>query len=291
MLMPELPTSLPAGRLENWSDFRVRLVWGYEGAINDPYRSNEYLPQPAVCWWMRRGKVTLRFPSRTERYQAGQVVFPCDEEGRQEFSRDSELLSLRFVAEWPTGEALFDRTKTLAVQAARVPEFTRVSQQLVRYVRRHYPGVTVTLQYMSGSPQTYFQMQGLIYRWLIAYTNVMSGLGQAVRTVVRLDDRVREAIHELERRSLNQSLRERELAAQVGLSVSQLNKVFVRELGKTPAEYWHERRIRSARLTLMNSDSSVKSIAYDLGFSSLPHFSAWVSRHLGKSPRQLRRER
>lgn len=270
----------------------MRLVWAYDGPIGEKFQRNEYLAQPAACWWIRRGKVTLRFSStQKETYGAGQLIFPPARDGWQEFSPDTELLSLRFLAEWPTGESLFDRSKTHSMRAADAPEFIRLSQRLVGYVRRHYPGVTVTLPYMTGAPKTYFQMQGLIYRWLVAYGNVMAGLGLTPHTIARLDDRAREAVHELEQRSLNHPLRERELAQRVGLSVSQLNKVFVRELGQTPAEYWHDRRIRSARLALLSSDRSVKSIAYDLGFSSLPHFSAWVTRHLGRSPRLLRKGR
>lgn len=266
----------------------MRILWAYDGPLKAPYRHYDYDPDPTPVWFLRRGKVTLHFGSQKETYAAGQWIFPKREAGRQIFSSDVDLLSLRFVAEWPTGEELFDRSKTRTIAPERVPSFTRMTQRLVRHISTNFPGVTVELQGMSGSPQKYFQMQRLLYGWLIEYMEVMALFRLTPHTIEKLNDHVRQAIHELEARPLNQPLREQELGRQVNLSVSQLNKLFVRSLGKTPAEYWRERRIRSARLALQSSERSVKSIAYDLGFNSLPHFSAWVKKTFGKSPRQFR---
>lgn len=283
------PTSVEP--LGNWFDFRTQLTWIYDGPPGKKYQKNEYLSQPQAAWLIRKGTVTLTLGGTRERYRAGYWVFPRDKQGYQEFSPDAQILSIRFVAEWPTGEPLFDRSKSYAIPVGQMTEFTRISELLEQHVGREYPGVTIELQRMSGSPRRFFEMQRLLYDWLQAYTAAMERLGLTPHTIARLDDRVREAVHLLEKRALNHPLRERELALLVGLSLSQLNKLFVRNLGKTPTEYWEEKRLSIARLTLLSSNRSIKSIAYDLGFSSLPHFSAWVKKKLGRSPRQFRLQR
>ncbi|PAW78060.1 MAG: hypothetical protein B9S32_09240 [Verrucomicrobia bacterium Tous-C9LFEB] len=282
------PTAEPLG---NWYDFRTQLAWIYDGPLGKKYQQNEYLSHPQAAWLIRKGTVTLTLGNTRECYREGYWVFPRDKKGYQEFSPDAQILSIRFVAEWPTGEPLFDRSKSYAISAAKLPEFTRISEMLEQHVGREYPGVTVELQRMSGSPRRFFEMQRMLYDWMQAYTAAMESQGLTPHTIAKLDDRVREAVHILEKRTLNHPLRERELAILVGLSLSQLNKLFVRNLGKTPTEYWEEKRLSAARLTLLSSERSIKSIAYDLGFSSLPHFSAWVKKKLGQSPRHFRLRR
>ncbi|MET0262251.1 MAG: AraC family transcriptional regulator, partial [Rariglobus sp.] len=104
-----------------------------------------------------------------------------------------------------------------------------------------------------------------------------------------LDERVWIAINRIERAELHEPLRESELALLAGVSKSHLNRMFVINTGKTPADYWADRRIHAARSALTESSRSVKTIAYELGFSSLSHFSTWVRKKTGMSPRTLRR--
>ncbi|MEM9188169.1 MAG: AraC family transcriptional regulator [Myxococcota bacterium] len=51
-----------------------------------------------------------------------------------------------------------------------------------------------------------------------------------------------------------------------------------------------EARIRSAKQLLRATDLKVSSIAYDVGFSSSPHFSTWFKHHVGTSPSEWRRD-
>lgn len=167
-------------------------------------------------------------------------------------------------------------------------EFTRISERLARAVSREFPEIYAGLPMAPGSHRTYFSFQRLLYGWIQAYSLVMEGFGLTARTIGPMDDRIREAIHIMETQRLSQSLREKNLAAQSGLSLSQFNKLFHRNVGTTPKKYWENKRIETARIALLGSAKSIKSIALDLGFSSLPHFSGWVKKKLGKSPRELR---
>jgi AraC-like DNA-binding protein len=259
-----------------WNDFRLQLVWVYTGFPSKHYRFSSYEPKPQMAWLIRKGSVTLKFPLEEEIYSAGQ------------FSDDAEILSIRFIAEWPTGEYLFDRSKSYSRHMSELREFTRISERLSRAVFREFPDIYEQLPTVHGSNRCYFSFQRLLYGWIQAYSLVMEGFGLSARTIGTIDERIRGAIHTMERQRLSQLLREKELAASSGLSVSQFNKLFHRDIGMTPKAYWENKRIENACIALQGSTRSIKSIAIDLGFSSLPHFSGWVKKNLGKSPREFR---
>ncbi|MBN8712197.1 MAG: hypothetical protein BGO12_22755 [Verrucomicrobia bacterium 61-8] len=274
--------------IQNWNDLRLKLVWIYDGPIRR-FASGVYPGTPAVAWHLRKGHATLRFGSATQKFGSGTWIFPRGEEGLQTFSDDAIVLSVRFVAEWPTGESLFDRSRTVEMPENPLRKLTRIAERLSGLVGHEFPGVTYELPNMPGSLRRHIEIQRLFFGWMREYIRAMERAGLEARTITRLDSRVRHAIHVMESRSLGQPLRERELAVEAGLSVSHLHKLFVQALNLTPTEYWEKKRIHSARLALLESSQSVKSIAYSLGFKSLPHFSLWVSKRLGKSPREIRK--
>lgn len=277
----------PVDPLENWFDFRVQLLWAYSGPL-EKWQSSALETDSIAAWLLRKGSVTLTYKSGTETHGTGRWIFPRAEDGWQDFSADAEILSIRFVAEWPTGESLFDRSQTRTIPANQFPRMTRIAERLARLAAISFPGVKEELRRMPGSPEKFFELQRLLYGWMLEYTAAMKTQKLDPHVLAQIDSRVRIAIHLMEMRSLSEPLREHELAKNAGLSTSQLNRLFVRQMGKTPADYWEEKRINSARLALLRSDQNIKSIAFDLGFSSLPHFSTWIKKKFGKSPRELR---
>lgn len=274
-----------------WSDFRLQLFWVSESAPTSPYRHSEYRAQPQAAWLIRRGSVRLKFSGFEETFESGYWVFPRAEDGWQEFSADADILSLRFIAEWPTGEPLFDRSVSRAIPKDDLAAFTRISTRLVHTVEKEFPGLHARLVDARGSLRHHFGFQRLLNGWMLEYAAAMERLGLTPYTLDRLDERVKGALHAMHVQPINQLLSEHELALKTGLSVSQLNKLFVRDIGRTPKEYWEEKRIHTARLALLDTSRSVKTIAYDLGFSSLQHFSSWSKKRLGQTPRDFRLNR
>jgi AraC-like DNA-binding protein len=63
----------------------------------------------------------------------------------------------------------------------------------------------------------------------------------------------------------------RELARLRGLSLRQLERLILRDLGRTPQEWLNEQRIIEARKLLL-SGQSVKMVAFQLGFKQPSHF-------------------
>ncbi|MFD0960563.1 AraC family transcriptional regulator [Paenibacillus chungangensis] len=100
--------------------------------------------------------------------------------------------------------------------------------------------------------------------------------------------------HAVEHR-LSQSLSEApsisELAKQLNLSRSQLSKIFSKVYGLSPRQYLSRRKWNNAKELLTTTNLTVYSIAEQLGFRSVNHFSRQFRRWVGVSPNQYRRSK
>jgi AraC-like DNA-binding protein len=79
-----------------------------------------------------------------------------------------------------------------------------------------------------------------------------------------------------------------DLARAAGLSISQLQREFLRLLGLTPSEYITRVRVLMARRALERTDRAVGSIALDLGFYDQSHFTRVFRRQTGLTPLSYR---
>lgn len=273
----------------NWNELRTDLLWAYQSPIQTRFLRCAFSPAGIVGWMIRRGNLTLHFNSGQEEYGEGLWVFPKDEEGEQEFSHDAIILSVRFEAEWSDGTPLFDRSRTIAFAEKEAEILTQTGEQLAKWVEFSEARKGVALEQIPRDIEHHFEMRRLFNGWLTAYAQAMRRQGLAPHIHQPLDERVWRAISRLEARHARVPFREKELASLAGLSVTQLNRLFVANLGMTSAEFWEKKRVRTARAALLESSHSIKWIAYDLGFGSLQHFSAWVKKHMGCPPREFRK--
>lgn len=76
----------------------------------------------------------------------------------------------------------------------------------------------------------------------------------------------------------------RELAAFVGISRRQLERLFKVHLETSPARYYLELRVTQARRLLIQSNASITNIALACGFVSTSHFSNCFRDYFGISP-------
>ena len=82
-----------------------------------------------------------------------------------------------------------------------------------------------------------------------------------------------------------------EIADFVGLSRSQLFRVFEKNCGQSPKQAMQQMRLEHGRLLLKNSDLSVEQVALSVGFSSSAQFSAAFRERFSLSPREYRQRR
>lgn len=75
-----------------------------------------------------------------------------------------------------------------------------------------------------------------------------------------------------------------EIAAAAGVSVRQLERLFVSQLGHTPGRYYLHLRLQHARALLRQSGLSITKVALASGFGNTNHFSRTYRQKLGLSP-------
>jgi AraC-like DNA-binding protein len=77
-------------------------------------------------------------------------------------------------------------------------------------------------------------------------------------------------------------------AAQAGISPFHFLRLFSQALGVTPHQYLVRSRLRHAARRLVNDDSPITDIAYDVGFADLSNFVRTFRRAAGASPLKFR---
>jgi transcriptional regulator GlxA family with amidase domain len=108
--------------------------------------------------------------------------------------------------------------------------------------------------------------------------------------------RVRLGIHhpkligaiEMMEANVEEPLDQEMLARYVGLSRRQLERLFRKHLGRTPAQYYLELRLERARHLLYQTTMPVMNVAFATGFVSASHFSTCYRQLYGKTPRAER---
>ena len=79
-----------------------------------------------------------------------------------------------------------------------------------------------------------------------------------------------------------------DLAAEIGVSARQIERLFLRYLKTRPARYYLSLRVDRARELLLYSDRPILDVAVATGFTSTSHFSQWFRHFHGVRPSELR---
>lgn len=96
------------------------------------------------------------------------------------------------------------------------------------------------------------------------------------------------SIIELMEANLAEPLSLVEIAAHIGLSRRQIERLFQQEMGRSPARYYLEIRLDRARHLLLQSSLPVVEVAVACGFVSASHFSKCYRELHNRSPQQER---
>lgn len=88
--------------------------------------------------------------------------------------------------------------------------------------------------------------------------------------------------------TLDRPLRIPTLFTSVGLSRRQVERLFLRELGRSPGRYYLDLRLERACLLLLNSRLSVLEVSIACGFKSASHFSKVYREAFGRKPNETR---
>lgn len=81
------------------------------------------------------------------------------------------------------------------------------------------------------------------------------------------------------------------LSEKFGYSKNHIINVFKEEYGKTPYQYYTDRKIETVKFYLLNSNSSISEISEKMSFSDSQYFSAWFKSHCGISLSEFRKRK
>lgn len=88
--------------------------------------------------------------------------------------------------------------------------------------------------------------------------------------------------------NLSEPLKLADMSPVSGLSRRQIERLFRREMGRSPARYYLDMRLERAHLLLITSSLPVIEIAMACGFSTASHFSRTYRERYGCTPQQTR---
>ncbi|SCK29646.1 GlxA family transcriptional regulator [Vogesella sp. LIG4] len=103
-----------------------------------------------------------------------------------------------------------------------------------------------------------------------------------------LNPHVRKAMLLIER-NIGTPLAIEDLAKKINLSPRHLERLFVKEIGLSPAEFSIKLRINHARNLVLNTGGAISLIALECGFLDTSHFSRRFRVEFGVSPTQMRK--
>lgn len=108
------------------------------------------------------------------------------------------------------------------------------------------------------------------------------------KTRVSPDDRIQRVLQSIQE-SLGAEWSIERMAAEAGVSRTQLNRLFIQSTGVSPQKYLSRARLDQARYLLEESDQTIAEIADTLGYCDVYFFGRMFKRYFGASPGAIRK--
>ncbi len=269
---------------------QARLMWANERMVEEEYRDMDKTEssEETVAWYIEEGEVSVSYARGSVKATEGEWLLLRAEQGRQHFSGGARLMSLRFHLRLRGGLPLFARRSDVVVTGRRAEALAVVARRLIEaYEAVGAPGIIYIARERLSLVDN-FRIEAAFMDWLGGYVDVMESAGEVAEALDERDSRVAKALVLIEDHRMRDKFSEADLARGCGLSVNQLGRLFRRDLGVSPFQYYETRRLELARHALAESSLPIKEVGFELGFSSPPHFSNWFTEHEGFSPRAWR---
>lgn len=270
----------------DWASIRSELVWVYEGAVEARYRwAREHFPGCSALL-LKQGSLLVETEHGQTRATKGQWIFPCSGPRLQQFSDEAEVISLHFKFQWPGGAPVFAWKVAELIESSKVPHLEQQARQMLTIVDQRIPASGAGMLWQNAEIQTHLMLHVAFTKWLLIFVQAMLDAGHVVSRQGPMDSRTERAMQILEALPLDSKFDKARLATEIGLSPSQLDRVFAKQFGVTPRQYLDQRRLTRSLEMMQSSALSIKQIASELGFHSQPFFSRWFRSHTGNSPLQ-----
>lgn len=146
-----------------------------------------------------------------------------------------------------------------------------------------------SLKALAGTPARAgyrFQIESVMASLILAIAQ--AGAGNSVPTGVTFTGSSEKTVAQIAIRYVHDNLDRRlpinEIAAHVHMSPRHLSRLFVEFTGTSPAAYIEHARMDRARALLQDESIPIKSIAVQVGYPDVQHFTRAFTRHHGAAP-------
>jgi AraC-like DNA-binding protein len=268
----------------------ARLIWANKKVVEPRHLQLTSKGEAfTVCWLVVRGHVRVLQKDHDVRAGKGVWMFPAAGPFTQDFSSGARILSIRFDLALRGGTSLFLRPQPRTLPSARAPELEKSARRLIDLLDP-WAGLQTFQTARPDIPfAAHLRIDAAFRDWLSDYVGVMQMLKEVTARTPGHSPILQRALTLLEEHPMKEPFSVTSLANLCGVSVNHLIRIFHTSMGSTPRRVYERRRLRLAHQFLSESSVPLKEIAFDLGFSSPPHFSTWFKRREGCSPRAWRR--
>lgn len=278
-------------RMVDWSHLRSEFTWAYETEVSPLFLNTRQHHPGQSALLIQSGTLWVETEKGRLQATAGQWIFPSQGPRIQRFSEGARVLSVHFQINWAGGRPLFDWPVALVVEAGKYPLLEKRARDLIQRVCDEVPCTPKDVSWHEVEMGTYFRIKPGFDLWLCAYLDALTAEGCQPFRLGGIDSRMLQAVDILDDLAPAESITEKQLAAKIGLSLTQLNRLFISEFKLTPRQYLERKKLSRAEDLIENAPLSIKQIAYELGFGSLPAFSRWFRQKTGLAPRDAKQRR
>lgn len=288
-MTPSLSPRRDLLRMVDWSSLKSEFIWIYEGHIDPRYRDTRDHHQGQAALLLLAGTLSVENDAGRIDARAGDWVLPREGPRLQRFSDDTRVLSIHYGLYWPGNQPVFEIETAMVFTSVDFPQLEKQGRIFHRQVARLFPGVGAQLPWTQGSLPDHLKLQRAFSAWMCVLVDVLLAAGATASRLGKVDERILHAVQVLDELRVNVIFDEVWLAREVGLSASQLDRLFSRQFGCTPRQYMERRKLERAKDLIRSAPLSIKQIAYETGFRSLPYFSRWFNQRAGMSPRAFQK--
>jgi AraC-like DNA-binding protein len=271
----------------DWLNLKTHLLWCYDHVVYTAVRERRYRSSFEVnsgAWLVRSGWAEVQYGDEIVRAEPGQWLILRPGKRTQTMALNTHLLSISFEAVWPDGANWLEAGLPLVVRAKDHPALERKGKHLVGVMQMRKDAWDTRLQDVDAL--RFLKLERRLNEWLQVLLVVLDAHGIHPKERYGIDERVMATVRLLNEHPLGVKLDQKALATSVGLSVEHLTRLFHHDMHTSPRQYFEKRRLNHAKEQLRQPGIRIKEVAYNLGFTYLPHFSKWFKSTSGQTPRQ-----
>ena len=268
----------------NWGGLRISLSRFWEGTPIG--QEGSFRGIVLTAWYLLKGSVVVRKDHCEATAGPGEWMVCHPGERHQQFTDSARIISLHFqleslenAARWTGHPVVAFATNPALGRHLKELRGTSILRNLTDKGRLNPETEWATLE----STLELKEREIAFFRPLL---RVMETHGMKYEVSPINDPRVRESLRRLAGLDFRQGFARMDLAGELGLSASQLDRLWMRELAETPRHFWNRRRLEVACALLLEKRPG-KEVAYETGFRHLSQFSLWFKTNIGESPREF----